>query len=89
VLNVHFVILGAGIAICGQAAYVRETILGRTQPNRVSWLLWAIAPLLSFVVEIQAGVGLRSLMTLVAGLGPVAIFTASFVNRSSVWRLSR
>ena len=88
-LDVHFVFLGAAIGCLGQAAYVRDTLRGVTQPNRVTFLLWAIAPLLAFAVELNQGVGLRSLMTLVIGVGPLAILAASFVNRSSVWRIGR
>ena len=58
-LNVHFVFLGAAIGTVGQALYVVDTIRGRTQPNRVTWLLWAVNPLLAFAVEIDDGVGLR------------------------------
>jgi len=87
VLNVHFVYLGAAVGIAGQTLYVVDTIRGRNQPNRVTWLLWAVAPLLAFAVETNEGVGLRSLMTFVVGFGPLVVFMASFVNRRSVWRL--
>ena len=88
-IDVHFVILGAVIGAVGQAGYVRDTIRGVTQPNRVTFLLWAAAPLLAFAVEIHAGIGLQALMTFMVGIGPLAIFLASFVNRSSaaVWRI--
>jgi hypothetical protein len=88
-LDAHFVILGAVIGVIGQSVYVRDTLRGVTQPNRVTFLLWAVAPLLAFAVELQSGVGLLSLTTLVVGLGPLAIFVASFVNRSAVWRIGR
>jgi hypothetical protein len=93
-LDVHFVILGALIGATGQAYYVRDTVRGRTQPNRVTWLLWTVAPLLAFAAEINAGVGLRALLTFMAGFGPLIIFTATFVNRTgagrgAVWRVSR
>jgi len=88
-LDVHFVILGAAIGTVGWTLYLRDTLRGVTQPNRVSWLMWAIAPLLAFGVEIEAGVGLRSLMTFVVGFGPLLIFLASFRNPGSVWELRR
>ncbi|HXP32875.1 MAG TPA: hypothetical protein VN820_02615 [Acidimicrobiales bacterium] len=86
-LNVNFVFLGVAIAAVGQLLYVRDTIQGRTQPNRVTWLLWAIAPLLAFAVEVNDGVGLRSLATFMFGFGPLLVFGASFVNPKSVWKL--
>ncbi len=88
-LDVHWVILGAALSMAGGAAYVRDTLRGTTHPNRVTWLLWAAAPLLAFAVEVDEGVGLRSLMTFVVGFGPVLVLAASFVNRQAVWRITR
>jgi hypothetical protein len=89
VIDVHFIFLGAAIGAVGQSIYIRDTVRGVTQPNRVSFLLWAAAPLLAFAVEINQGVGLTSLMTFMVGAGPLAIFAASFVNRNAVWRIGR
>lgn len=87
-LDVHFVILGAVIATAGMLSYLRDTIRGVTQPNRVTWLMWALAPLIAFAAEVQSGVGLRSLMTFVVGFWPLAVFLATFLRRgSAVWRL--
>ena len=86
-LNVNFVFLGAAIGAVGQALYVVDTIRGRNQPNRVTWLLWAVAPLLAFAVEINDGVGKRALLPFMVGFGPFVVFVASFVNRNSVWKL--
>ena len=87
VLDVHFVILGAVIGLAGMLSYLRDTVRGVTQPNRVTWLMWAVAPLIAFAAEVQEGVGLRSLMTFVVGFGPLLIFVASFANRRSAWRI--
>jgi hypothetical protein len=93
VLDVHFVFLGAAFGFVGQAWYVRDTLRGLTQPNRVTFVLWAAAPLLAFAVEIDQGVGLRSLMTFMIGVGPLAILAASFaapsLGRAPAWRIGR
>ena len=86
-LDVHFVILGAVIGLGGMLSYVRDTIRGVTQPNRVTWFMWSLAPFIAFAAEIQAGVGLRSLMTFVIGFGPLLILAASFVNRQAAWQI--
>lgn len=86
-LDVHFVILGAVIGSAGMVAYLRDTLRGHTQPNRVTWLLWAAAPLIAFAVELHEGVGLRSLMTFTVGFGPLLIFLASFRSPGAVWRV--
>ena len=88
-LDAHFVYLGAAVVVVGQAFYVVDTLRGRTQPNRVTWLLWAVAPLLAFAVEIDDHIGIIALMTFMYGFGPMVVFGASFVNRQSVWALGR
>jgi hypothetical protein len=89
VINVHFVYLGAAIGATGSLIYVRDTLRGTTQPNRVTWLLWAFAPLLAFAVELHAGVGLRTLTTFIIGFMPLLVFVASFHNPASVWKIRR
>ena len=87
-LDVHFVLLGALASATGQVAYVRDTLQGRSSPNRVTFTLWAAAPLLAFAVELDAGVGLRSLMTFMVGAGPLAVLIASFISNSASWRIT-
>ena len=59
-LDVHFVILGAAIGAVGQTLYVRDTVRGETQPNRVTWLLWAIVPVMVTAICFNlVGDGLR------------------------------
>jgi hypothetical protein len=88
-IDERFVVFGALLNLAGSTSYIISTIKGKTKPNRVSWFLWAAAPLLAFSAEIQHGVGLAALMTFMAGFCPFLIFLASFVNRKSTWRLTR
>ena len=87
-LDSRFVILGAVIGLSGSAAYVRDTLRGVTQPHRITWLLWAAAPLLAFAVEVHSGVGLQSLMTFSIGFGPLLIFLASFRSPQGSWAIT-
>lgn len=88
-LNENFVILGAVIFVIGSLSYLIDTIKGKVKPNRVTFFLWALAPLIAFAAEIKQGVGIQSLMTFVVGFSPLAIFIASFVNKKSQWKLGR
>ena len=83
----QFVYLALVLAAFGAYAYVRDTLRGRTSPNRVSWSLWAVEGILGFGVEIQQHVGLAAYMTLMLGLVPCAIVIASFKNPNAVWRI--
>jgi hypothetical protein len=88
-INVHFVYLGAALGAVGSLAYVRDTLRGTTQPNRVTWLLWAFAPLLAFAVELHSGIGLRALTTFIIGFMPLLVFVASFHNPAAIWKIRR
>jgi hypothetical protein len=88
-LDRHFAILAAVVTITGSAGYALDTLRGRTEPNRVSWSLWAIAPLIAFAAELSEGVGLKALMTFSVGLGPALVVIASFVDERAYARVTR
>jgi hypothetical protein len=87
-INQNFVIVGAIIAAIGSLSYIKDTLKGRVKPNRVSYLLWSLAPLIAFFAEIKQGVGIQALMTFIVGFLPLTIFIASFVNKKAVWNLT-
>ena len=89
VISVQFVYLGAVIGAVGTGIYLRDTLRGTTQPNRVTWCLWAVAPLLAAAAEFHAGVGLRTLTTFTIGFMPLLVFVASFHNPAAVWKIRR
>jgi hypothetical protein len=89
VIDPRFAILGAAISVLGSATYARETLRGRTEPNRVSWLMWTLAPLIAFAAELAQHVGLESLLTLAVGLGPLLVVLASFADPRAYARLTR
>lgn len=84
-----FVILGLLVQLWGCSVYTIDTLKGKTKPNRISWLLWSLAPIIAFAAEINKHAGLRSLMTLSVGLSPLIVLIASFLNKKSFWKLGR
>jgi hypothetical protein len=87
-LSRSFIIVGALIGAAGAFAYLWDTIRGKVKPNRVSFLLWSVAPMIAFAAQIKQGVGLESLMTFTSGFLPFLTFSASFVNKKAEWRLT-
>lgn len=88
-INENFIFLGAAIGSIGGIFYLIDVLKGRVKPNRVSWFLWALAPLIAFTAQIQQGVGLESVLTFSVGFIPLLIFIASFVNKKSEWKLTK
>jgi len=79
-------IIGAIIGSLGGFYYGYETILGKAQPNRITWLLWGIFPLVIFVAQRAQGVERVSWASFVAGLTPLLIVAASFFNKKAYWK---
>jgi hypothetical protein len=89
VISPDFAILGAALPLAGFASYIRAVLAGRAQPDRVSWSLWAAAPLIAFAAEVSQHAGLRAaLVTLTLGLGPLAVVLASLASPGT-WKLTR
>ncbi len=88
---VHWlVILSALISIFGAFFYIRDTLTGKTKPNRVTWSLWAAAPLIGAAAAITSGADVWAIVRVfLAGFMPLLVFLASFANRQSYWRLNK
>ena len=83
------VIISTLLMLWGGYAYFRDTLAGRTKPNRVSWFLWALAPLVSFSAAFSVDADIwASVRVLVGGVVPGVIFLGSFFNRKSYWQLT-
>lgn len=88
-INANFVYLGSLLSLAGAALYIRDTWRGETAPNRVTWSLWALEPILAYVLERQAHVGRAAIWTLVLGCVPLVVLAASLHDPKSVWRIGR
>ena len=84
----YVVFLGATAWIIGIFFYIKNTVIsGTTKPNRVTWLIWAIAPLIAAAASYADGVRWAALPVFIAGFAPLIVFIASFVNPKSYWKL--
>jgi len=87
---VHWlVILSVFVAISGSAAYIKDTLKGKTKPNRVSWSMWALAPLISTGAALYSHADIWATSRIfLAGFLPLIVFVASFINPKSYWKLT-
>ncbi len=81
-----FAIIGAILGSLGGFYYLYETVVGNTQPNRITWLLWGIFPMVIFVAQRAQGVEGLSWASFVAGFTPLLIVAASFFNKLAYWK---
>ncbi len=87
-INPNFVYLAAVLNFIGTFDYLLGTIKGKLKPNRVTWILWSLAPLIAFAAEVTQGAGITGLMTFTAGFFPLLIVVASFISKKSYWKIS-
>ncbi|MFA5715500.1 MAG: hypothetical protein WC998_07160 [Candidatus Paceibacterota bacterium] len=83
----YIVFLGAAISFSGTIFYIKETLSGDTKPNKVTWLMWSMAPIIATFAAVSDGVGWSVLPVFMAGFGPLLVFISSFVNKNSYWKL--
>jgi hypothetical protein len=88
-LNQSFIILGTIIYLLGGTSYLIDTIRGKVKPNRVSWFIWSLAPVIAFFAEFSSGVGVSAIPVLTVGLIPFCIFIASVIRGKSGWKITR
>jgi hypothetical protein len=90
-MNIAAAVLVAGALVqffVGSLAYVRDTLKGRSKPNRMTFLIWAAGPFIAFAAGIATGAAWWALLPVfIAGLGPFAILLSSFRNPAAYWKL--
>jgi hypothetical protein len=80
-------ITGSIVNFLGCLSYVRAILKGEATPNRVTWFLWALVPLIAGAAQLRAGVGISTLVVLSVGLGPACVVLASLVRGQGAWQL--
>jgi hypothetical protein len=85
----YIVFVGLAVSLYGTWFYVRDTLRSKTKPNRVTWALWAVAPLIGTVAAVSDGVTLAVLPVFTAGFVPLLVLAASFYNKNAYWKLTK
>ena len=83
----YLVLIGAGVQLIGIAAYIKDMVRGGAKPNRVSWLMWTIAPMIATAAALTKGVTWAVLPVFMSGFGPLIVLVASFFSKDAYWKL--
>lgn len=68
-------IIAAGLVLVGYVPYIRDILKGKTKPHVYSWFLWGLVTGIAFALQISGGAGAGALVTLMAALMCVIVFT--------------
>jgi len=71
----YLVIGGALLNLLGAVAYIRDTLQGKTKPNRVTWSLWAAVPMIAVAAAVSDGVTWAIVPVFMSGVNPLLIFS--------------
>jgi hypothetical protein len=86
----YFAYLTILFSIAGSFFYIKDILYGKTRPNIVSWVFWAIAPLIGTYIGYKSGISIPLLLsTFMAGFSPLLVIVASFFNKKSYWKITR
>jgi hypothetical protein len=85
----YMVFLGVIISLLGIISYIKELLKGKAKPNKITWLMWSISPLIATAAAISDGVKLAILPTFMAGFGPLIVFIISFFYKESYWKTTK
>jgi hypothetical protein len=86
-MHIVFAVAGAVINFVACLSYVRAILRSEAAPNRVTWFLWAVVPLIAGAAQLRSGVGISTLVVLSVGVGPACVLLASFVGGMGLWKL--
>jgi len=86
----HWLVIPSSIiSIGGSYTYIRDTLSGKTKPNRISWLMWSVAPFIGMAAALSANADYWvTVRVFLSGFLPLLIFFASFLNPKSYWKLT-
>jgi len=83
----YLVLVGVIVQLWGIAYYVKDIIGGKVKPNRVTWFMWSIAPLIATIAAISKGVTWAVVPVFMSGFGPFIVFIFTLFNKQSYWKL--
>ena len=84
----YLVFVAAFATLLATYVYIRSMFKGGAKPNRVSWLMWFIAPFIATAAAVSNGVRWAVLPVFMSGFSPFLIFTASFATKKASWKLA-
>lgn len=84
----YLVFISSFCALMAAILYIRAMIKGKARPNRVTWLMWSVAPLIATSAELTSRVGLAILPVFMNGFCPLLIFVSSLLVKKAYWKLT-
>ncbi|MBL8121410.1 hypothetical protein JNM87_01535 [Candidatus Saccharibacteria bacterium] len=89
-INENWAYVAAAINILGTVTYLVDMFRGKARPNRVTWGVLSVAPMIAFASMLSKDVSLgQSITTFSFGFAPFMIFVTTFLVKHPAWKIKR
>ncbi|MBP9667189.1 hypothetical protein KBD87_00070 [Candidatus Saccharibacteria bacterium] len=89
-IDERWIYLSVILLLVGNLSYAYGVVRGTVRPNRMTWGILSIAPMIAAASMASQHVPFhQSLFTMIVGIDPLIIFTCSFFSQTAAWKLKR
>lgn len=89
-IHENWAYVGAAIYVLGTITYLVDMFRGKAQPNRVTWGVLTVAPMIAFASMLSKEVSLgQSITTFSFGFAPFMIFVTTFLVKHPAWKIKQ
>lgn len=85
----YLTLISIPLGLVGSILYIRDMYRGTAKPNRVSFFLWSLAPIIGVAIAFGEGVRWSLVPIFMAGFSPLLVFVFSFVVKQGFWKLQK
>lgn len=86
----YFAYLTIVIGLLAMYTYIKSMLQGKARPNRVSWILWGVVPMIATYIGYKSGISLPILAaTFMAGFISVSVVIVSFFTEGAYWKTEK
>jgi len=85
--DLFLVFIAAVLQFGGIFWYIRRTLKDLTKPNKVSWLMWGLPPIIAAIAAFADGARWEVLPVFFSGFVSILVCIAALTNRRSYWKL--
>ncbi len=74
-------VLAIILTFIGYVPYIKDVVSGKTVPHIYSWFLWGFVTFIAFALQVSAGGGIGTFVTLTAALLCTVVFIIGFTKK--------
>ena len=88
-VDLTFAILGGVFLVLGGLSCLLGVLRHEAKPNRVSWTIWTVPPVVCFAAQVHARVGPAAALTFAIAISSLLVLLATFLNQHGYAKMGR